>query len=942
MKYAFFIFFAVFAGRLTGQGIGLHPPEVDWQQLRARHVRVLFPAGYADRARRVASLIDRLAERHNRSVGEQLYDFDLVLQTPNLTVNGYVSLGPFRSEFYTTPPQSFSRLSNADWLDLLSIHEFRHVQQTSNERRGLTRLVSLLQGENGWLALSGIATPNWFTEGDAVVAETALTASGRGRTPAFSSELRALLGADIRYRYAVARNGSFRRLVPNHYVYGYGMVTYARERFGNDVWKPVLQQGAAYRGLFYSFSRALRRETGLGTRELYRASLADLEARQDSFLAAAGPLVVGEIIDNGDRDVRNYQFPAVDGQGRLLALRTSYRRIPALVEVGSPDRILTYTAIQREPWLDVSDRFALWTQAGQHPRYTNKSYSDLVVYELATGRKRKLTEHGNYLAARFSPSERQLAAVWYEALAGGPELRLLDAATGEVTARLQTDDNNVAWPTFSEDGARVYYLSQTVAGVAIMAWDPVAGSTSLVHPRSAAPLDMLTRGTDGKLLFTAGYTGIDNVFSLDPETGRVEQLTSAPVAATYPHQEGAELYYANPTPRGERLARLSLLAGSPRKYLDEQPGAGEPIFTRPEAFAVEQTDLPEAITVTDYPTANFSNTLGGIKLHSWTFNGSYVTPGLAVDFDNALRTASATLSGSYNFNEDRYGAGARLAYGGLFPVIELEGEYRDRNTTVQSEREDSLRFFAQEFNQLTIGPTVSVPLRWTEGIYNTTLVPSLGAQYVSLQDREEGVLPADFVNLGVGLQFTTLRRLAYRQVQPRFGLTANAFYDRALGSESSGSRFLLRSSVYLPSLFPTHGLRLDLDVQSEGSRNLYQYPDIFRYARGFRSPLNDDVYRIGVNYQLPLLYPDVGLAGITYFKRIRLNAFFDHSRFTLDFADGVSFDENSAGGQLYFDNVWLNTQLITIGVEAAYRLTPDVFSSDANDVQFRLLVSGSL
>ncbi|MEL6842718.1 MAG: hypothetical protein AAFP02_05835, partial [Bacteroidota bacterium] len=119
---------------LPAQDIGLHPPEVDWQQLRSPHVRVIFPEGYEQRAQRVASLIDRLATKHNRSVGEKLYNFDLILQTPNTQVNGYVGLAPFRSEFFVTPPQSFSLLSTADWVDLLTIHEFRHVQQASNER----------------------------------------------------------------------------------------------------------------------------------------------------------------------------------------------------------------------------------------------------------------------------------------------------------------------------------------------------------------------------------------------------------------------------------------------------------------------------------------------------------------------------------------------------------------------------------------------------------------------------------------------------------------------------------------------------------------------------------------------------------------------------------------------------------------------------------------
>ncbi|WP_116125223.1 hypothetical protein [Lewinella sp. IMCC34183] len=927
------------SGWAAGQGIGLHPPEVNWQQLRADHVRVIFPEGYAASAQRVASLVDRLAAEHTRSVGERLYDFDLILQTPNMTVNGYVGLGPFRSEFYVTPPQTFSRLSNTDWVDLLTIHEFRHVQQTSNERRGLTRLASLVQGQLGWAVLSGIATPNWFSEGDAVVAETALTAAGRGRTPAFSKDLRALLGRDIVYRYAKARNGSFRDLVPDHYRYGYAMITYGRERFGNDVWKPVLQEGAAFRGLFYPFSRALKRQTGLTTRDIYYRTMADLEQQQDSTLARRRPLVEGEPLGGTDRDVRDYRFAFTDGQGHLLALRSSYEQLPALVEVGSPDRVITRTGIQREPWLAGSRRFVLWTQYAQDPRYTNQSYSDLVVYELSSGRRRTLTAGGHYLSARFSPDERRIAAVWFDPLEDGPQLHLLDAATGEVIARRTVAANNVAWPCFSADGEQVFFLEQTPEGIAIQAWRPATDAVTTLHPRSAAPIDMLTVTDAGDLLFTGGASGVDNVYRLPPDGGSPQPLTDVAIGAYYPSVTDGRLYYASPTPRGERLRILDLPTTGEGREITLPTGPS--FFERPAAFAAEATDLPTELTVRDYPVRNFSNTLGGVKLHSWSFNGSYVTPGLAIEAANALNTAAVTLDGRYNINEARYSGGLSVAYGGLYPVLELEGRYRARNIISQVAGVDSFAFRAQEFDQLSLGPVVNVPLQWVSGNTYTNLQPSVGLQYYHLRDAEEGVLPGNFTNLSLGMTFGVQQQQAYRQVQPRWGALATVAYDRALSSDRAGERLLLRSSIYLPGLLRTHGIRLDLDAQTEQAENLYQYPDLFRYARGYAASLNDRVFRFGVNYHLPVVYPDLGILGITYFKRIRFIGFFDYSRFTLDQPRELSFNQRSVGGQLFFDNVWLNAQLLPVGIEVAYRLDQDVFSSDPQDVQVRLLLTGS-
>ena len=931
------------ASLLSAQGIGLHPPQVDWQQLRAEHVRVLFPEGYGQQAQRAASLIDELARAHNRSVGDRLYDFDLVLQTPNMTINGYVGLAPFRSEFYVTPPQSFNLLSGSDWVDLLTIHEFRHVQQVSNERRGATKLFSYLQGQTGWAVLGAIAVPNWFREGDAVVMETALTPLGRGRTPAFSRDLRALLRyrGEV-YRYAKARNGSYWDLVPDHYRYGYAMTTYAREAYGNDVWRDVLQQGAAYRSVFYPFSRALKRKTGLNTKRLYLRTMADLRVAQDSALIVDPARVEGTPLGRYyDRDVRRYSFPFQDASGRLLALRTSYRELPAVVAVGDPDEVVLEVGIQREPWVYGNDRFLVYTRYDQHPRYTNQNYSNLVLHELGTGRSRVLTERGHYLSATLSFDNRQLVAVWYDPLAPAPELHLLDAATGQVIRKQPIpEERNISWPSFSPDGQTVYFLAQNREGLAIRAWDTQTDAVTTLRERTYEAIDMLRVTQDGQLVFVSGRSGIDNIYRLDPATSELDQLTDVAIGAYFPYlAAGGTLYYSAPNGRGDRIQQLTPEM-RPRGGIPLAP-AQPSIFERPAAFAAEEVNLPAEVTVPgDYPVRDFSNTFGGLKLHSWSFNGSYVNPGLSAQANNALNTVAITAAGFYNINEERFAGLASVAYGGLFPTVILSGGYGDRNTLIQAARTDSLRILRQEFSELSLGATVNVPLEWVRGNYFTNFTPSIGYRYVSLRDAEgESLLPRNFSNVSAGFLLSHLRRTALRQVQPRLGAVVSAAYDRALGDTKPGERIFVNSFYFLPSPFKTHGIRIDAAYQSEQAENRYQYTDNFQYARGYVQPLADWVYRLGVNYQLPLLYPDIG-GNFIYLKRIRALGFFDYSRLAIDAFPNARFTERSVGYQLFFDTTWLNTGDIAIGVEGAFQLDDDVFATDEDNLQTRLLLSG--
>ncbi len=61
----------------------------------------------------------------------------------------YVALGPWRSEFYLMPPQSAFDLGTTPWYHTLALHEYRHVQQYNNFRKGLSRVAYYLFGQEG-------------------------------------------------------------------------------------------------------------------------------------------------------------------------------------------------------------------------------------------------------------------------------------------------------------------------------------------------------------------------------------------------------------------------------------------------------------------------------------------------------------------------------------------------------------------------------------------------------------------------------------------------------------------------------------------------------------------------------------------------------------------------------------------------------------------------
>ncbi len=158
------------------------------------------------KAQRVANIVNYIDKNNTRSIGNKTGSIDIVLQNQTVIPNGYVGLAPFRSEFFCTPPSANNVTGSQDWLDVLSMHEYRHVQQIINSRRGITKVASIFQGQSGWSLVSNISLPNWYFEGDATISETAWSLGGRGRSAFFTIEQRALAYADINYSYQKNRN----------------------------------------------------------------------------------------------------------------------------------------------------------------------------------------------------------------------------------------------------------------------------------------------------------------------------------------------------------------------------------------------------------------------------------------------------------------------------------------------------------------------------------------------------------------------------------------------------------------------------------------------------------------------------------------------------------------------------------------------------------------
>lgn len=203
--------FYVMAFKSAKAQVGPQPSYVNWSSIENNSVRVIFPDHNLKEAQRIADIIKHINQKATVSIGSKSKKIDLLLNTNTTQVNGYATLKPYHSQFYATGAQNFNMIGALSWLDNLAIHEYRHSLQYCNADRGLTKMLRLIRGDEGWGMGMVPSIPDWFDEGDAVLAETILSPAGRGRTPSFFEEQRALLLNGKNYSYAQARNGSLKK-----------------------------------------------------------------------------------------------------------------------------------------------------------------------------------------------------------------------------------------------------------------------------------------------------------------------------------------------------------------------------------------------------------------------------------------------------------------------------------------------------------------------------------------------------------------------------------------------------------------------------------------------------------------------------------------------------------------------------------------------------------
>lgn len=888
--------FSFFATTASAQNFGGNPPG-KWAQVNTEAVRVIFPVGMDSIAQRVATLTRHL--QRDSTYNLRLRKINLVLQTNTTVSNAYVSLAPYRSEFYLMAPQNAFELGGINWADNLVVHEWRHVQQYNYFNRGLARVASVFLGQEGRALLNAAAVPDWFFEGDAVWNETRVTPQGRGRMPLAFSGYKSLYFDGKDYSYMKLRNGSLKHFVPDHYDLGYLLVAYGAEKYGNDFWSKVTADASGFRPLFYPLQGAVKKYSGIPFRQFVKDAFSFY---QDQWSREKKGAEINWLSKENNYRT-DYLFPYADEQGGIIALRQSSKSNPAFVHI-APDGTEKRIAAQ-DITLDryFSYRNGKIVYAGYYPdaRWSNREYNNIVVLDVADGSKRKISSQQRYFSPDISADGTKIIAVEMQTTgasnlvmldANGQRLRTISGQAGEVFSQPKfSDDANTVFVAVRDGKGRMslraYFVPKEVMqktlvpfGNYIIGFPVVKGDTITV---------------------TASSGTRDDVYAWLQQSGKLYHVASYPAGLYQSAFSGGKLVASAVTASGYRLAVL-------------QPRWKEVRSPEPLQDLYVNKALDSAVNINNIPTERFSYTKYGKFAHPFNFHSwrPYYDPpeySFTVYGQNVLNTIASELAYTYNENENSHAASANLVYGGTYiqPFAGVNHTWNRRLVFTPDT--------VATWNELEWLAGLQLPLELTGGkmFRYLNLAASYHSTNINFTGANKNLFRGTDVNYLQGrIAFSSQIQRAAQHIYPHLAFTMQLQGRNALNLDAQ--QFLASGSVFLPGLFKTHSLVFSAAWQGRDTMRQYSFTNNFPFSRGYHGGRDfPRMWKVAGNYHFPLFHPDWGFGNIVFFQRVRANAFLDFTR-VKSLRTGLLTDFASAGGELFFDTRWWNQLPVSFGI----------------------------
>jgi hypothetical protein len=834
---------------------GDDPGKLKWLSIESENFKIIYPEGQDSLALVYGNNLEKFRIPISRSMrflpcgpdNAFNHKMEIVLHT-YYGNNGSVAWTPKRMDLYAIPGAYAPEPS--PWNEHLSVHELRHVSQI---QFGLTKTLkpgNYILGQM-WNGLASILYPGTeFMEGDAVIAETAFTKSGRGRVSDFLNYYRLAFDNGDYRKWGHWRFQSQRDYVPSYYALGYLCLGGIRYLHGNPTLMGDALHISAQNPLkLSSVYDKIEEVSGKKFEKAFMEVCDTLGRLWKAEADSRAPYIPKEQVTKEPKIYTNYSSIAFAGD-EMYAIKKGFVHTATLVRINpeGKEKFMEYMSSQVSDLRSDAEGGIWWSENKTDERWTLQTGA--VIKRKKGSKTRKIGKNALRYNPAPSPFEKKFSVSEYR-IKGETALQILDDSgrvlhSFEVPDTLQPvqtawlSENDIYASAISDNGYGIYHID-----VRNGMW------SNVLCPQPVMIKDLRTYGQE--LTFVSDRTGVNEFYHFNPISGELRQKTSirhGGESFCY-SPDGEYLYYTSPTMKGNQVYRTRtedlfnkdadftvyhkyVIAEALTKQEKELASqAGEALFPTDSMSTFSQPKryrkFPHAFNVHSWAPAYISVN----NIMNMSFDKFYQALSLGASglIQNDLSTAVGEFGYSahkdpYNKAKWRHSGHIKFTYTGLYPVIETSIDFNDRAlrqyniTTFKEDTGGYTELRSRELDSPYFQGNIAVyiPFKFTDGGWNSGFIPKVS--YTFTNDRfNTSLVMMSAENGGVAGYPTFVGNSEGKNILRQYLSTSVRGYTMLLTPNSA--------------VFPRWGIGLELGSYLNLGLGKYISPAGYAYAYGY-------------------------------------------------------------------------------------------------------------
>ena len=889
----FFLLFSGYSVKAQFYSTGQDPASAKWEQINTDNFQVIFQKDYVLQAQEITNILEYYYQKVGKTLNHQPKKISVVLHNQTIRSNGYVAWAPKRMELFTTPsPNHYPD----PWLEHLCIHELRHVVQLDKLNQGISKILSLVFGQQATGLIAG-QLPMWFLEGDAVCTETAFSEFGRGRLPYFQRGIKThLLSDEERYSFDKMLFGSYQDYVPSYYELGYNLTAYARKKYGFDIWDKtvnhVAQNSYTLIPTNFAFHNGLKKNIGLSQKDLFNESFNYLDSLWTLESAEEKPIKTYLFQKYSINEYENYTNPQVVNEKSVVALKKGLSHNPQFVQVSENSE-----EVLLEPGYVISNDFSyanniiVWAEYKSDLRWDNREYTSIRLFNIKTKNAYTIFKKSRYFSPDITKNAEKLAVIEVDKQ-NKISLVIISTFTGSVIRKIDSPEGSLLQrPKWSDDEKSVYVIENIGGTKQVSKYDVEKNTWEKVFGINKADIQRILPNNN-MVFFHSTHNGTDNVYVFDEKSRETYRLSSSKygIAEFDLNTNRSELITSEYTSRGFRLGVLPIERALWRKVDDDNnynfqlakvlkdQESTENSYSKEKKEKFEVKPFRKAFNIFNFHSwipfyVDYNNMdLGNVFADPSTLYNN-VHPGIMLLSQNKLSTTESVLAYAYK-NGNHY-LSSSLIFKGQYPVVKLTADYGNFQLIQAT---NNVEWSPEATPGYSYDLDIYIPFDLSKGSFVKGFRPLVSIQYINnlYHNYQENYYIKGMELVQTELLYYAYKRKAAQDIIPEIGAIFDFnLYNTPFDKEIFGYFLNFDAIFYLPGI-KNGGLKINTGYQYQKPRQ-YLFNSNFDFPRGIQKKRTEKFAKIYSDYIFPIAYPDWNLGSFLYVKRIRADVFADYA-----------------------------------------------------------------